>query len=266
MRRWLAVMFFIGLPALLGGGILMAAAQEDAEDEACPQATGQTVEIATARLFIEYNAAADDLGVHGAFDDHGWSALCVFDPSGQLVLAVQPQGQMGPLGLAGIFFESREPVLAAFGFAELAAAFPAGEYAVRGLNVDGTALVGAARFTHDVPAKPILLSPSVAAEEDQAGDSIVPLNELVIAWEPVTQTVDGRPVTITGYQVIVTRLQGTDAHGFSLPIYDVHVPPDRTRLPVPVEFLEANTAYEVEVLALEWSGNQTIAGGYFTVQ
>ena len=29
---------------------------------------------------IEYNSTDEDLGVHGAFDDHGWSELSVFDP------------------------------------------------------------------------------------------------------------------------------------------------------------------------------------------
>ena len=28
-------------------------------------------EIATAKLIIEFNSTDDDLGVHGAFDDHG---------------------------------------------------------------------------------------------------------------------------------------------------------------------------------------------------
>ena len=81
---------------------------------------------------------------------------------------------------------------------------------------------------------------------------------LVIKWEDVTETVDGGPVTITGYEVIITKVEHTDPHGFSRPIFDVHVPADRNTLTVPVEFLEPGTEYELEVLALEVSGNQTI--------
>jgi hypothetical protein len=62
-------------------------------------------------------------------------------------------------------------------------------------------------------------------------------------------------------------LEDTDPHGYSLPIFDVHVPPDRASLSVPAEFFEPGSLrYELEVLALEESGNQTIAGGYFTTE
>ena len=40
-------------------------------------------------------------------------------------------------------------------------------------------------------------------------------------------------MTITGYEVIVTKIKHDDPHGFSQPIYDVHVPPDRNARPVP---------------------------------
>ena len=50
---------------------------------------------------------------------------------------------------------------------------------------------------------------------------------------------------------------------FPPPIYDVHVPANVTSLPVPTQFLESNTIYELEVLALEVSGNQTIRVGFF---
>jgi hypothetical protein len=85
---------------------------------------------------------------------------------------------------------------------------------------------------------------------------------LVIDWEPVTETTVGDPVTITGYEVIVTKEDHEDPHGFSRPVYDVHVPPTLDALSVPSEFLESDTVYEVEVLALEESGNQTISVGF----
>ncbi len=74
---------------------------------------------------------------------------------------------------------------------------------------------------------------------------------------------DGGPVDITGYEVIVTKEDFNDPHGFSKPIYDVHVLPTVNSLSVPVEFLEPGTVYELEVLALEVSGNQTISVGFF---
>ncbi len=86
---------------------------------------------------------------------------------------------------------------------------------------------------------------------------------LVVRWEPVTETVDGTPVTIAGYQVIVTDEEAEDPNGWARPVYDVHVNPDVTSLPVPDEFVKAGTLYELEVLAIEPSGNQTISVGFF---
>lgn len=54
-----------------------------------------------------------------------------------------------------------------------------------------------------------------------------------------------------------------DRHGFSRSVYDVHVVPEVHALCVPAEFLEPNTAYELGVLALEASGNQTVIVGFF---
>ena len=223
---------------------------------------GQETKIATAKLIIEYNSTDDDLGVHGAFDDHGWSELCVFDPSGRPIAAVDPLSQLNDLTMAGVFFESREPPASEFSMADLAAAFPEGRYGVRGTSFDGTVLIGSAWFTHDVPAPPTITSPEIAAEPDQTGTP-VPRANLVIGWDRVTETVTGGPVRITGYEVIITKEVADDPHGFSRPTYDVHVPATQNTLGVPMEFLEPNTVYELEVLALERSGNQTISVGFF---
>jgi hypothetical protein len=223
----------------------------------------RTVQIATAKLIIEYNSTDDDIGVHGAFDDHGWKTLCVFDPSGQPVLEVGPQGQLRDLTMAGIFFESREPPSSEFSFADLKAAFPEGQYAVRAESFDGTILVGSATFTHDVPAPPTITAPVIADEPRGTKRSPVSRDNLVIRWDAVTKTVDGGPVNITGYEVIITKEVADDPHGFSRPTYDVHVGPNVNRLGVPRQFLEAGTVYELEVLALEVSGNQTISVGFF---
>lgn len=225
---------------------------------ACDAAPKKTVTIAAAKLIIEYNSTDNDIGVHGGFDDHGWSELCVYDPSGAQVLAVKPQAQLKELTMAGIFFESREPPSREFSFEDLKAKFPEGQYSVRGVTVEGKGLTGAATFTHDVPAPPTVNSPSDGA--------VVPTSGLVVNWEDVTETVDGAPVTITGYEIIITKLDAEDPHGFSTPTYDVHMPPDRNSLTVPAEFLEPATEYELEVLALEVSGNQTITVSFFETE
>jgi hypothetical protein len=248
----------------LAGGALVASAEGPANQDATScQASGPTTKIATAKLIIEYNSTDEDIGVHGAFDDHGWKWLCVFDPTGQPVLKVGPRGQLLDLTMAGIFFESREPPSSEFSFADLEAAFPEGQYTVRAESFDGTLLVGDATFTHDVPASPTITAPEIADGPAGARKHPVSRDGLVISWDDVEKTVDGGPVNITGYEVIITKEVRDDPHGFSRPMFDVHVPPTADRLPVPKAFLEANTVYELEVLALEVSGNQTISVGFF---
>ena len=163
----------IAVTIVLAGGALVAGATGRPSTlgqpvRQAPQATetfpvadakpGRTTEIATAKLIIEYNATDQDIGVHGAFDDHGWKTLCVFDPNGRLVLEVTPQSQLRDLTMAGIFFESREPPASEFSFADLEATFPEGEYTVRAESFDGKTLTGRATFTHDVPAPPTIVS------------------------------------------------------------------------------------------------------------
>ncbi len=230
---------------------------------ACHPGQRPVTEIAAAKLIIEYNATNNDIGVHGLFDDAGWSEICVFDPSGRQVLAVNPKAQLKALTMAGIFFESRVPPGAVFSYADLVAAFPAGAYQVRGTTFDGMALVGAAEFSHAVPAPPVITAPPLVADEELAANAVMPSAGLSVAWNDVTQTTTGGPVTITGYEVIITKVDHDDPHGFSRPLFDVHVGPGANSLGVPIEFLEPGTVYELEVLALETSGNQTISLGFF---
>ena len=87
--------------------------------DTCTVPEGAGRPINHANLFIEDNAGDGDIGVHGYFDDHGWNELCVFDPEGTLILRVLPEGRMGDLGIAGVFFESREPEYAEWDYAAL---------------------------------------------------------------------------------------------------------------------------------------------------
>ena len=252
----------VGVAGLVGNGVASGEDDGDELPDVCRNRPRRPVEIATAKLIIEFNSTDDDIGVHGAFDDHGWSELCVFAPNGRPIAVFDPQGQLNDLTMAGVFFESREPPAEEFSMEDLAAAFPEGEYKVRARSFDGRTLVGSATFTHDVPAPPVITAPELADDPTQPG-SPVARDGLVVDWEPVTETIDGAPVTTTGYEVIVTKEDHDDPHGFSRPVYDVHVPAALDSLSVPAEFFEPDTVYELEVLALEESGNQTITVGFF---
>jgi hypothetical protein len=224
----------------------------------CPEPDEDAGRVEEAKLYFEHNSTDEDTGFHGIIGQDGWSRLCVFDPTGAQILGISPSGSLGLLGMADIFFESREPRHSEVGVPEHFAAFPEGTYEVRGVTHDGSTLTGEAWVTHDVPMGAVITSP--------ADESLIPPKGLVVSWEPVLETIDGEAAEVTGYQVIVTNEEDEDPHGWAQPIYDVHVPPTLTSLAVPDEFLEPGTVYEIEVLAIEVSGNQTISTVFFTTE
>jgi hypothetical protein len=221
-------------------------------------------EIETAMLYIEHNATDQDTGVHGNFGGEAWTTLCIWDPNGQLLLTVHPQSALEDLGVADLFFESREPPNDETAVDDLLGDFPEGEYLVGAVGHDGVARVATATFSHAIPAEPVITAPPLADDEEMASEAVVDPSSLVVTWEPVTETIGGETLDITAYEVIITKVEHDDPNGFSRPVYDVHLGPDATALPVPAEFLELGTLYELEVLALEVSGNQTIGLGFFT--
>ncbi len=218
-----------------------------------------------ARLYIEHNATDRDTGFHGMFDQEGLSEGCIVTPDGTEVMFVNPTGKLDGLGINQFFFESREPPNDEYSIADLKRDFPEGEYRISGFDYRGERRVGSAEFSHAIPAQPTIVSPKVVPEEEAESNLLRPRG-VTVRWKPVETTIDDEPVTITGYEVIVTKEEHDDPHGLSRPEYDVHVPPDMTELTVPEEFLQPDTVYELEVLALEQSGNQTITVGFFTTR
>jgi hypothetical protein len=224
----------------------------------CPDPGDNAEPVEEAKLYFEHNSTDEDTGFHGLIGQDGWSRLCVYDPSGVQILGIQPSGSLGALGMADIFFESREPGHSEVEVVDHFEAFPEGMYTVRGVTYEGGSLTGEAWVTHDVPRGAVITHPPAAA--------LIPPTGLVITWEPVTETINGDAAEITAYEVIVTNDEVEDPHGWAQPIYDVHIPAGVTSLSVPDEFLEAGTVYEIEVLAIEVSGNQTISAVFFTTE
>ena len=234
--------------------------------DACVRNGAETRVINHANLFIEDNAGDGDIGVHGYFDDHGWTELCVYDPAGTVILHVLPTGTMGDLGIAGVFFESREPEYADWNYDALKAAWPEGQYALRALSTDGLLLDGSAWFSTILPSMPVITAPLTVPEAD--GDvPVVPVADMTVTWDPVTTSQDGRPVAIRAYQVWINKENHVDDNGFSRPNFDVHLGPDTTSFVVPAAFFDPASLYEIEVVAIEESGNQTIGGAsYFATE
>ena len=252
---------------ILGLALVVAACSDDGDGSSeaanCPT-EGQEWE--EAKLYIEHNATDEDTGFHGFYGGEAWRELCLVDPDGEQLWLADPRGALGDLTVSDFFFESREPEADEYSIDDLKSDFPEGEYVVSGTDFDGVARVGTAIFTHDIPAEPEIVSPPLGGDPEDEDPPVVSRDGLVVEWEPVTETIDATSVEITGYEVIVTDEEVDDPNGWARPVYDVHVPGDQTSLPVPAEFLAADRLYELEVLAIEVSGNQTISVGFFRTE
>lgn len=250
-------------PAAPPSEVALTQGTEGIGSESCPT-DGEPFE--TVKLYIEHNATDEDTGVHGELGGEAWKVMCVYYPDGAEMLVADPIGNFDTLAVADLLFESREPENGDVPIDDIRAWFPEGMYRVATLSHEGVPMVADAWFTHAIPVEPEITEPRLAEDAETAGESVVAIDDLVVTWEPVTQTLFGDPVVVTGYEVIVTDEEHEDPFGNSKPVYDVHVGPEATSLSVPVDFLRPATVYELEVLVLEESGNQTISVGFFTTE
>jgi hypothetical protein len=205
------------------------------------RASGAPLPFDEVRIIFEQNSTDGDTGIQIFLDADGWDEIAVSDPGGETIFTVETDGSVGELGLTELFFESVEPELVELPIEELFDLFPAGEYQFTGTTLEGSALIGIAVLTHTLPAGPALLAPPE--------DEVVDHRNVVVSWEPVADPAGSQ---IVGYQVIVERED-------PLRVFSVHLPATVNSVTVPEEFMEPETEYDFEVLAIETSGNQTIS-------
>jgi hypothetical protein len=200
-------------------------------------------ELEIAKIYFEYNSSANDLGVHVSLDGEDWKSLEIKNPGNQIIFSVTGKQGYAQLGMTELFFEGAEPSLNEFPLADLLALFPEGDYQFKAKSVGGGNLTGTGTLSHAIPAGPVVSA------------TTGPGNQLVISWTPVTMPPPGfpnRPITIAGYQVIVSDFQVT-------------VPGTATSVTVSPEYVASLAAgtQPYEVLAIDASGNQTITEGTF---
>ena len=208
------------------------------------------IPLSKARMIIEYNATAGDVGVQVLLDGEPWKTMKIFSPAGRRLLNITATGSLNTQGLTELFFESSEPSLAEVPLEEFLERFPEGVYELEGKTTEGEDIEGEATFTHVIPAAPVVVAPQDGA--------VVDPNNCVIDWDPVSQTIGGSgAITIIGYQVIVEQVD-------PLRVLLIDLPASVTSLKVPPEFfLQANTVHKFEVLAIEVGRNQTITESSF---
>jgi hypothetical protein len=168
-------------------------------------------------------------------------------PNGRTLLDIDARGRLKGWGLTELFSETNEPPFDEVPLEEFEQRFPEGRYTFVGTTIEGDTLVGKARLSHDIPDGPEITAPA-------DGATVAPTN-VVARWvgPPEPPGID-----IVGYRVIVTRED-------PLRVYSVDLRPSFNRVPIPSEFLESGTEYELEIQAIEESGNQTFTTIMFLV-
>lgn len=198
-----------------------------------------------AKIYWEYNASANDLGVHVSLDAEDWRRLKIVNPKNHSIFYVEGRAAYKELGMTELFFEGAEPSLDEFPLSGLLARFPEGTYEIKGRTVDDQDLESEVMFSHAIPDGPVVSA------------AVGPGDSLVISWTAVTSPppdFPNRPINIVGYQVIVGSFQVT-------------LPATTTSVTVPPEFVAslASGVQPFEVLAIEASANQTLTEGTFVI-
>jgi hypothetical protein len=225
--------------------VFVATGLASALGAAAPECRGaERVPLTVARIYFEYNASANDLGVHVLLDGEDWRKLRILDPKGRAIFDVVGRRGYKQLGMTELFFEGAEPSLTDVPLEYLLALFPEGAYEFRGRTVDGAKLEGTGTLSHAIPD-----GLSVSA-------TVGPGDSVVISWDPVTRPPEGfpdLPIDIVSYQVLF----GEE--------FRVVVPASTTKLTVSPEFVASLASGEqpFEVLAIEAGGNQTLTEGSF---
>jgi hypothetical protein len=237
-------------PFRIAAGIAMLLALGGAAlgPDQASQAASKPIRLAAATMIIEVDATARDAGLQFFLDGEPWRSMKVSAPNGSVILDVNAEGSLKGFGLTELFSESNEPPFNEFPLEKFKALFPEGRYSFAGTTIAGERVVGSARLSHDIPDGPRIISPADAATVARTG--------VVVRWAAPAAAPG---IVITGYRVIVTRED-------PLRVFSVDLPASANRLPVPAEFLESGTEYQLEIQAIEESGNQTFRTSTFLVR
>jgi hypothetical protein len=246
MTRRLGAAVFVVASAALVATAIAASGGNGANGRQGSASQANPLRYAESDIYIETNATDGDAGMQLRLDAEDWRWFKLRDPRGRLLIDVEARGRLRSYGLTELFFEAAEPSFEESPFRVFRQRFPEGRYSFRGRTVEGRGLASSNRFTHTVPAGPRITAPADGARVDANG--------FIATWEPVTRP---RGVDIVRYIVVVT--QGNRDVSMDLP-------GSATSASIPGEFLTPGTVTELEVLARERSGNQTITAVEFRTQ
>jgi hypothetical protein len=258
--------FLVPVVALiLGISVQVGWADEDDDDE---------IPFDVAELFFELNDTDGDLGIHALIDGEPWKRLKIEDTRERKMLDIRVKGRLRRQGLTELFFESAEPEFGELPPEEFFDRFPAGEYEIEGITLDGEELESEVELTHVMPAPPAKFTvnrqPALPAEGKECADEeedVLPTvsGDVTVAWKPVTtphenigdSDADIEDIEIIRYQAVA---EWEDEDGVFVSSIDLPAPdnlPRRMIVKFPANFFRPGTVVKFEVLVREESFNQT---------
>ena len=211
-------------------------------------AASKPTRLAAATMIVEVDATAGDAGAQFFLDGEPWRSMTISGPNGRTLLTINAEGRLKGWGLTELFSETNEPPFDVVPLEKFKKRFPEGKYTFVGTTIEGEKVVGKARLSHDIPEGPEITSP--------ADGATVARTNVVARWMAPAEPPG---IDIVGYRVIVTRED-------PLRVYSVDLKASARSVPIPSEFLESGTEYELEIQAIEASVNQTFTTTTFLVR
>ena len=262
IKRHFRILAIILVPVVaLILGLAMPGYCDDDDEEEIP--------FDVAEIFFELNNTDGDLGIHALIDGEPWKRLEIEDPRERQMLKVKVKGRLRRQGLTEIFFESAEPTFDELDPEDFFRRFPAGEYEVEGVTLEGEELESETELTHVLPAPPVVFINGEPAAESCDAEELPEVSaddDVIIAWDEVTMSHNeiGEPgvsIEVVNYEVVV---EIDDTPWVSSTI----LPSDARSFEVPEEILELveiGDEIKFEVLVREASYNQTAVESCFEI-
>ena len=220
-------------PVDASGDVAARNAADGAEGLKEVEGHSATIPFGEVEVFFEENTTDNDLGLQIFLDAEGWKKVTVSNEEIGRIARFETAGQFSELGITELRLESAEPSPQ-----EVLDLFPPGVYTFRGRTVNGDRLVGEAELSHfRLPA--FSFTPSNGEEVDP--------DDTVVEWEA------------PGAELVEIIIGSDDFEA----CFDVVVEGDEGDLDIPSQFLEPNTEYKIELLAIAENGNKTIVESTF---
>lgn len=189
------------------------------------------------KLLIERNTTDNDTGFQAFADGTPWNTLTLKNSNEASFFSASAEGGLKGFGLTEFFFETSEPENdEAAPIESVLKRIPEGTYTYSAVDVDSEQRSITATMTHDIPAGPVLQSPSNETEG-------IGLTGISLTWDAVTQDIDGDSIKLAGYQVIVEKDEDdSNPETFAQSSLSAYLSTDTTSFTIPMTFWRITNA------------------------